>query len=107
MDARQKQAEQEAELLRREKDAEHERKLAVISAKRDIELAKVTPKVTPVHNESSAKVSETFATDWRKLTPEQRDSLRGLTVQQIMDTAVVSERTAQNWRLRLSQEVTQ
>jgi large-conductance mechanosensitive channel len=101
LEARRKQAEQEAEQQRRDKEAEHERKLAVIRAKTDIELAKVAPKLS----ETYAAQPETFGNfpnDWRKLSEEQKSHLHGLTVQQIAQTAGVSERTALNWHSRLA-----
>jgi large-conductance mechanosensitive channel len=106
LDARQKQAEQEAELSRREKDAEHERKLAVISAKRDIELAKVAPKVLetfPPAQESFQKVPQTFPRDWRKLSPEQRDQIATMDEAEIVLMAGVDVKTARAWLKKLQE----
>jgi hypothetical protein len=99
--------ESQRQAAREDAERQHALKLAELEAKKAVLLAKVAPKVAPQRGESSAQLTESFATDWRKLTPEQRESLRGLTVQQIMDTAGVQERTAQNWRQRLAEEVTQ
>jgi large-conductance mechanosensitive channel len=106
LDARQKQAEQEAELLRREKDAEHERKLAVINAKKDIELAKVTPKLLetfPPAAETFPKVSETFPRDWRKLSPEQRTKIATMDEADIVLMAGVDVKTARAWLKKLAE----
>jgi large-conductance mechanosensitive channel len=108
LDARQKQAEQEAELLRREKDAEHERKLAVISAKKDIELAKVAPKVSetfPPAQESFQKVPQTFPRDSRHFQPQHWERLRGMvavmTEAEVATELGVTTKTVQNWKRKL------
>lgn len=54
--------------------------------------------------ETPAEVSEpteAWPGDWRKLSADQRDGLRGLTAVEIAEVAGVDDRTARNWAARL------
>ena len=104
LDARQKQAEQEAQLLRLDREAEQARKLAIIDAKKDVELAKVSQKLSETFQppaETFQKLSETFPTDWRKLTAKHHAMIRSMSRSQVTETFGVTEKTAGAWHERL------
>lgn len=47
------------------------------------------------------KGPEAWPNDWRRLSADQRDSLRGLSAVEIAEVAGVDDRTARNWAARL------
>jgi large-conductance mechanosensitive channel len=104
LDARQKQAEQEAALLRLDREADQARKLAIIDAKKDVELAKVSQKVSETFQppeESFQKLSESFPSHWTGLTAKHHAMIKNMSKAQVAENFGVTERTAGNWHNRL------
>jgi large-conductance mechanosensitive channel len=109
LEARRKQAEQEAELLRREKDAEHELKMARLAAQKEIKMLESSGRLSgnfPAPVETSEKVPETFPRNSRRFRPEHWERLRNMDEAEIVLMAGVDIKTARAWLKKL-EEVTQ